>query len=94
MSIVLSEQTEPPHIEAKTHDVRIEGKQLVRIGKYFLPFEDFFVLVRYVMTNTDLEGPDDPRVKFLETMKQLKKEPGFSKWVDKGSRAVRYVEQH
>ncbi len=78
MTIVLSQNTEPPKIEVKTQGCRIEGKQLVRIGDYFLPLHDFFVLAHYVMTNTDLEGPEDPRVQFVESVKRMQTIPGYS----------------
>ena len=59
--------TNPRGLNVKTHGVDGLG---VFVGDYEIGVEDFFVMVLYVLTNTDLVS-NDPRVKFVELVKSL-----------------------
>jgi len=36
-----------------------------------MPFDDFFVMVEYALTNADLRLPKDPRLEFLFKLKRI-----------------------
>jgi len=64
-----------PSITAKTWG--LPGQQVVYVGEYEIPFKDFFSLAYYVLTNTDLEGSEDPRRQFVESIKAMAEVPGY-----------------
>ena len=73
MSLRLNNGTTPDCLEVKTHPSSIESD--VRIGEYYLSIEDFCAVVKYVLTNTDLASPEDPRVALVEQIKKLEPQP-------------------
>jgi hypothetical protein len=75
MTLVLS-NSEPKGLEAKAWDV-IDGEHRVYLGDYEIPIEDFLILTKYVLINTDLH-PNDPRLEFLEEIKKLEVVKGFN----------------
>ena len=52
------------------------SKDIVCLGKYDIEINDFFHMVYYVLTNTDLYR-DDPRLKFIARIKKMKKVTGY-----------------
>lgn len=79
MSLSLSRDTDPHDLYVKTWGM-LNGKDEVIIGDYSISIEDFFDVVVYVLTNTDLR-PDDPRRLFVETVKQMILVKGWN-WKD------------
>lgn len=80
MSLELSRSKDQP--EVKTTGVsKFFPQDLVYIGKflnyqYAVEINDFFDMVYYVLTNTDLYK-DDPRLKFIKRVKKMKKVRGY-----------------
>ena len=79
MSLIL-DRSKPETIEGKTYtdDPTVYLRRRPVGGSLELDLEDFLVLARYVMTNTDLSGPDDPRLEFLRQMKLLRRGKGYN----------------
>ncbi|MEE9568207.1 MAG: hypothetical protein V3W37_02380 [Candidatus Binatia bacterium] len=46
-------------------------------GCSFVPDEEFCNVIRYFLTNYDLIGPDDPRIKLVDEIKLMKEVPGW-----------------
>ncbi len=72
MSLVLSNRTIPKDLEVSTTGLN----QIVSIGDYEIPLDEFLDVARYVILNTDLDK-DDPRIKFVDLMKKLDKIDGW-----------------
>lgn len=49
----------------------------VDFGGHVIAMEDFLAAVRHVLINTDLE-PDDPRLKFVESVQSIVQVDGFN----------------
>jgi len=73
MSLVLS-NSQPAGINVLTG---FDGK-IVTIGAYDISIEDFLIVAKYVLTNTDL-NPDDPRLQFVECVKAMIEIDGYNK---------------
>jgi hypothetical protein len=43
-----------------------------------MSIQDFLKMVRYVLTNTDLDDEQDPRLKLVEWAQSLKVVPGYN----------------
>ena len=74
MSLILSRSK---NISCKTWGL-FNNCDIVSIGKYDIDINDFFCLVDYVLTNTDLYK-NDPRLKFIARVKKMKKVKGYMK---------------
>jgi hypothetical protein len=74
MSLTLS-YSKPQDLDVKT--LGLPGCNVVLLGDYQIPMEDFCEMVKYVLTNTDLE-PEDPRLELLEFVKGLKPVDGWN----------------
>ena len=85
MSLILS--LSPDNISIKTYGYFSKnGKDDTvfidaQSNKLEINIEDFFAMVYYVLTNTDLYK-NDPRLKFIEKVKKMKKVEGYNK-IDK-----------
>lgn len=78
MSLMLENGTEPHGLSAKTFFA-----DKVFLGQYEISMEDFLELAWYVLTNVNLTGPEDPRLRFLERLYRTGKVEG---WGGKGER--------
>jgi hypothetical protein len=76
MTLILNQGTTPNNLEVKTHRADIEAD--VRIGNNYVSLADFCSMVEYVLTNTDLTGPDDPRVGLVEKVRGMQTTTGYS----------------
>ena len=79
MSLIL-DRSKPQGLEAKTYGCGMGNaikNDVVYIGDYEIPEEDFFVLAHYVLTNTNLRGDDDPRLQFVESVRAMAVIDGF-----------------
>lgn len=74
MSFRLINGTVPDEIEVKTRPSSIDTD--VRIGKYEISISDFCAMVRYVLTNTDLENVDDPRIQLVADIQKAERTAG------------------
>jgi len=54
----------------------MNNKDVVFLGRYDVEINDFFHMVYYVLTNTDLYR-NDPRLKFIRRVKRMKKVKGY-----------------
>ena len=67
----------------KIEDVYVKttslGSPEVIIGDSYLSMSAFCSIVKYVLTNTDLQTLEDPRVDLIETMKSYTYLPGYNK---------------
>lgn len=54
----------------------MNNKDIVIFGDYNVDINDFFAMVYYVLTNTDLYK-GDPRIKFVKKIKKLRKVKGY-----------------
>lgn len=84
MSLHLNMGTEPDGLRVKTRGF---GKDIVFIGEYEVSIEDFFVLAHYVLTNTNLRE-DDPRLRFVESVKAMIVFEGFNRGGKRLSTAI------
>lgn len=50
----------------------------ISIGSETVGILDFLMLAHYVLTNTDLEGDDDPRHQFLACVRAMREEEGWN----------------
>lgn len=80
MSYTLSSKSDD--INIKTHGrlflTRNECEDLVFFDRQHIEINDFFNMVYYVLTNTDLYK-NDPRIKFVNIVKKMKKVKGYMK---------------
>lgn len=76
MSLILGLGTKPPGLEVKTFGFGPMGNT-VHLGDYEISLEDFLLMTKYVLTNTDLE-PADPRLQFVKCIKSMKEVGGYS----------------
>ena len=84
MSLTLDLGTVPKGLRCKTHGlVPISLSDKVDIGDYELTIEDFCMLVHYVMTNTDLLGPDDPRISLVKMFRKARVVDGYNSSADR-----------
>ena len=71
-------ETRPEGLDAKTS---FQGKKLFLRGDkgivFEIPLTDFLSLAHYVLTNDDLQ-PKDPRLKFINVVKSMKKVKGWN----------------
>lgn len=82
MSLSLDLGTKPVGLLVKTWGFGPDDP--VRIGEYEVSMPDFVEMVKYVLTNTNLQ-PDDPRFALVAWVKQLRFAAGFS------GKSARYV---
>lgn len=56
------------------------GRNIVLSGNRpdVISAEDVLEMAYYVLTNTDLDGPDDPRLKFIKRIELLDNVPGYN----------------
>lgn len=94
MSLELS-NSYPDKLSVKTHAVHLpvtgrgdDRKQIVLLGDYEIPMEDFCELALYVLTNTDLD-PNDPRLQLVNRVKSLRVIDGFNKEIGNDSNSIR-----
>lgn len=76
MSLSLDRNTVPSGLTVKTYGT-ILPEDVVFLGDYEISIEDFFAMVYYVLTNTDL-CPDDPRRLFVERVKSMTEAEGYN----------------
>lgn len=76
MSLLLENGTNPHGFVVKSMGEMFGNSVL--IGQYKLSMDDFCAVAYYVLTNTDLCGDDDPRVRFIADVKNLVKTVGFN----------------
>jgi hypothetical protein len=76
MSLELSEKTVPRRLTVKTFGPPVDAN-VVHLGQYEIALEDFLATAFYVLTNTDLTGPDDPRLEFVALVQTLQEIPGW-----------------
>lgn len=68
--------TTPQNLVVKTFGHALDGNK-VHLGQYEITLEDFLVAALYVLTNTELIGPEDPRMKFMDLVRSIQQVPGF-----------------
>ncbi len=82
-------------LEVKTHTFGLgDLGNKVFLGDYEIALLDFLAIVHYVLTNTDLNGDKDPRLGFVECVKNMKISPGWGgegKRLDSGSHSLIYA---
>jgi hypothetical protein len=66
MPLELKKSTPPVEVETLG-----QGLDYIKIGDYQIDQDDFFRLVHFIMTNTNLSGPDDPRLHFVQCMRSM-----------------------
>ncbi len=86
MTLKLEQQgTQPKGLEVKSVsgglEAQVFGGKGVHIGEYCVSPEDFWEMVRYVLTNTNLEGEKDPRLKFIGDVKKARATEGFTEMI-------------
>ena len=61
------------------HEVPVKtwNSGTVFFGDHELELPDFLDAVMYVLTNSDLSGPHDPRLAFIDQVKKLEQVDGF-----------------
>ena len=67
-----------------TANTTIAGE--VRVGGYHMSLSDFVFLAAYVLTNTDLEERDDPRLELVKAIRESNEVAGFNP----GKRRIRF----
>ena len=65
---------------------------LVVMGAHDIPMEAFMAAALYALTNTNLEGDDDPRITFLEHVKSLMQVEGYDSH-STGMKRLAYAER-
>ena len=81
MTIRLEQGTDPAGLQVKSTSgpgSELFGGEGVNIGEYRLSMEDFCATVRYVLTNTNMEGEQDPRLKLIGDIKNARMTDGFT----------------
>lgn len=73
MSWTLNNGTSPPV------DVKMLTAESVEIGGHEISLRDFLFTAEYVLTNVDLAGPGDLRLKFLERARTATVGPGWNR---------------
>ncbi len=63
-------------------EMKPDGNRCMEIS-----MQDFCEMALYVLTNTDL-AKDDPRIRFVDTIKELRKAKGYN-----GPKSSRFVEK-
>ena len=76
MSLILGLGTKPAGLEVKTFGFGPMGNT-VHLGEYEISLEDFLLMTKYVLTNTDLE-PNDPRLQFVKCIRSMKEVNGYT----------------
>lgn len=74
MSLELNMGTRPKGLSAQTSF----GVGSLYLGDYEISLADFLQLARYVLTNTDLSGPDDPRLRFVAYVREMGPIDGYN----------------
>ncbi|MDP1689604.1 MAG: hypothetical protein Q8L52_00120 [bacterium] len=81
MTMLLEQGTKPKSLAVKSVPsglgAQVFGGEGVHIGDYCLSMEDFCAMVRYVLTNTNMEGEQDPRLKLVGDIKNAQTTEGF-----------------
>lgn len=85
MSIRLDQGSLPVGLEAKSMNSTLPGEYgrggSVRIGRtdsdVRLSMPDLLALTLYALSNTNLEGPRDPRLKFIKAIKKARTTRGY-----------------
>ena len=78
MTLLLERGTKPTSLGIKTFGWSIDSDHSVYIGGYEISLEDFLFAAHYVLTNTDLLEPGDPRLQFIKCVQSMKEVAGFS----------------
>lgn len=73
---MLVQGTKPNGLNVKTYD--LVGRRVVYLGDYEIAMKDFCAMVRYVLTNTDLVGNNDPRLGLVNWVRELTKLPSWA----------------
>lgn len=85
MTILLDQGTQPESLPVKSVSsglgAQAFGGEGVHIGDYLLSMEDFCAMVRYVLTNTNMEGEQDPRLQLVGDIKNAQTTDGFTEVV-------------
>lgn len=76
MTLLLERGTRPARLGIKTFGLGIDT---IFLGDYEISLEDFLFAAHYVLTNTDLEGPEDPRLQFLKCIRSMEEVEGYMK---------------
>jgi len=95
MSLYLNGGTVPKNLPTKSvgHSslAHVLGGEGIHIGEYCLSMQDFCALVVYVLTNTNLVGDDDPRVKLIDYLKEAKIVPGYESRAEDSEKPKRFA---
>ncbi|MEK7664306.1 MAG: hypothetical protein AAB340_02645 [Patescibacteria group bacterium] len=76
MSLILSMGTQPAGLKVQTFEFGSMGNT-VHLGDYEISIEDFLVVAKYVLTNTDLDS-NDPRLQFVKCVQSMKEVKGYN----------------
>ena len=87
MPLILNQDTKPKNLISRTSIIYSE----ILLGDYEIGMKDFTEMVMYVMTNTDLSGSADPRVKLRERIKSLQITEGFNCNIKRFSEPIQMV---
>lgn len=82
MTLLLTNGTFPEETEVKSASWKVGSSKygytsIMGTDEILLSMEDFVSLAVYVLTNTNLQGDDDPRLAFVERVKAFRLEDGF-----------------
>lgn len=78
MSLLLGQGTVPHHLSTKIYNSDATAALIkasygsggyVSVGDYVLTMKDLLALTVYALTNTNLEGEEDPRVDFVKAIR-------------------------
>ena len=76
MSLSLDNST--PNVEVKTWGaISPQFEKTVFLGDYEISLSDFMHAAMYVLTNTDLVGDSDPRLRFVNEVKVMEITEGY-----------------
>ncbi len=85
MSLQLNMPGTSPGVEVKTFGFGdLNGLLCIRTkkGDVDVSFDDFLAAAHYLLTNTDIEGEDDPRPAFVEAVKKAEFGPPWNSGSD------------
>ena len=68
-------------VEVKTYGYGGYMRSLIEIGDHTLSREDFCAIVEYFLTNTSLQGKDDPRLSLVRRIKAMRQIKRTDTWV-------------
>jgi len=70
--------------DSEGNELRVSTSSLpssVTVGEYSLKLEQFLLIAKYVLINTDLVGDKDPRLEFVRATRSMKKTKGYKEGV-------------